>query len=328
MQYGGHQQQQQQQQQSFNNMGGSMNPLSPTLNLDNLHIFQNTMQAYNQLNKLSHPQMQQQQHQQQDSNILAQQELYHLNQELLNRLKNLNVTFQPPTPTSSTFSASNNNNYINNNNNYIQENPNSFVFTNTNAQNYLNNNSTNNIMTSSPMGTLNRSSSTYSTISPLDDNMCLSFDRSLDNINNNNDSHFIKPLSQLGNITTLEADGKVKVIVPVQQEQDRRYRNNPNDRNDDFFERGGGGGSYNSLQRPQPQQHRALTPILSRSDKKVTLPGTVTLKVTDESGNVTNQRKLPAQPSFITRSTSEKVPNRSQMMSHVQRTQWARHTTK
>lgn len=31
---------------------------------------------------------------------------------------------------------------------------------------------------------------------------------------------------------------------------------------------------------------------------------------------------------YITRSTSEKVPNRSEMMLQVQRTAWARHTTK
>lgn len=185
------------------------------------------------------------------------------------------------------------------------------------------------MIASSPLGTLNRSSSTYSTISPIGD----SFDRSLDNINNNNnnssnDSAFIKPLSQVGTVTTLDNDGKVKVIVPVDltHQRDReRYR-----LEEDFFgdRRSGmaGGGGSATLQRP-PTQQRVLTPILSRGDKK-SQGNTVTLKVTDETGNVTNQRKLPAQPSFITRSTSEKVPNRSQMMSHVQRTQWARHTTK
>lgn len=65
---------------------------------------------------------------------------------------------------------------------------------------------------------------------------------------------------------------------------------------------------------------------LKLSDQR--LNNTVMLKVTDEAGNVTNTRKISATPSFIQRSTSEKVPNRSQMMSQVQRTQWARHTTK
>jgi len=61
------------------------------------------------------------------------------------------------------------------------------------------------------------------------------------------------------------------------------------------------------------------------SSSRETRFNTVLLRVTDEAGH---QRKLSATPSFITRSTSEKVPNRSQMMSQVQRTTWARHTTK
>jgi carboxyl-terminal PDZ ligand of neuronal nitric oxide synthase protein len=305
---------------STNKMNNQNGNLGAGLNLESFQIFQNTMQAlqvqnYNQLQKLAMPQ----QH----------QELYQLNQELLNRLKNLNAGFQSPsTPSvSAPFTPS-----------PTQGLPNfpadsNFMFTNAAAQNFLNNNninSNNNMIASSPLGTLNRSSSTYSTISPIG-----SFDQSLDNINNNNnnssnDSAFIKPLSQVGTVTTLDNDGKVKVIVPVdhpqQQQRDReRYR-----LEEDFFgdRRSGmsGGGGSATLQRP-PTQQRALTPILSRGDKK-SQGNTVTLKVTDETGNVTNQRKLPAQPSFITRSTSEKVPNRSQMMSHVQRTQWARHTTK
>lgn len=273
------------------------------LNLESFQIFQNTMQAYNQLQKLAMPQ----QH----------QELYQLNQELLNRLKNLNIGFQSPTtPVSAPFTPSPTTGLPN------FPTDSNFMFTNAAAQNFLNNNHNNsNNMAASPIGTLNRSSSTYSTMSPIGD----SFDRSLDNLNNNNhsmsDSAFIKPLSQVGTVTTLESDGKVKVIVPVEQQRERdRYRIE-----DDFFgdRRSGGSGGTATLQRP-PNQQRALTPILSRGEKK-SQGNTVTLKVTDEAGNI---RKLPAQPSFITRTTSEKVPNRSQMMTHVQRTQWARHTTK
>lgn len=283
------------------------------LNLESFQIFQNTMQAYNQMQKMAMPQ----QH----------QELYQLNQELLNRLKNLNVGFQSPsTPVSTPFTPSPTGlpNYHADSN---------FMFTNAAAQNFLNNNNiNNNAIATSPMGTLNRSSSTYSTISPIGD----SFDRSLDNINNNNFSHdsaFIRPLSQGGAVTTLDQDGKVKVIVPVDHQQNQQHQQAQREREryrveDNFFgdRRGGGSGGTLTLQKP-PTQPKALTPILSRGEKKAQ-GNTVTLKVTDEAGNVTNQRKLPAQPSFITRSTSEKVPNRSQMMSHVQRTQWARHTTK
>lgn len=304
---------------SPNKIANQNGNLGAGLNLESFQIFQNTMQAYNQLQKLAMPQ----QH----------QELYQLNQELLNRLKNLNVGFQTPTtPVSAPFTPSPTTGLPN----FPADS--NFMFTNAAAQNFLsnnNNNSNNNMIASSPLGTLNRSSSTYSTISPIGD----SFDRSLDNINNNNihnscnDSAFIKPLSQVGAVTTLDNEGKVKVIVPIDQQQQLQHQQAQRDReryriDEDFFgdRRSGGGGGGNTLQRP-PNQQRALTPILSRGEKKAQ-GNTVTLKVTDEAGNVTNQRKLPAQPSFITRSTSEKVPNRSQMMSHVQRTQWARHTTK
>lgn len=291
-------------QNKLTSQNGNIGPL----NIESLQIFQNTMQAYNQLQKLAMPQ----QH----------QELYNLNQELLNRLKNLNVGFQTPTTTvSSPFTPSPTTGHPN----FPADS--NFMFTNVAAQNLNNINNSNNMNASSPLGTLNRSSSTYSTMSPIGD----SFDRSLDNINNNfinssNDSTFIKPLSQIaGTVTTLDNDGKVKVIVPVEQSQRERERYRIDD---DFFGDRKSGASIpgNTLQRP-PNQQRALTPILSRGEKR-TQGNTVTLKVTDETGNVTNQRKLPAQPSFITRSTSEKVPNRSQMMSQVQRTQWARHTTK
>lgn len=284
------------------------------LNLESFQIFQNTMQAYNQMQKMAMPQ----QH----------QELYQLNQELLNRLKNLNLGFQSPsTPVSAPFTPSPTAGLPN----FPADS--NFMFTNAAAQNFLSNSNinNNNVIASSPLGTLNRSSSTYSTISPIGD----SFDQSLDNINNNNSSHdsaFIRPLSQVGAVTTLDSDGKVKVIVPVDHQQNQQHqlaqRERERYRNDDNFfgDRRSGGSGTLTLQKP-PTQTKALTPILSRGEKKAQ-GNTVTLKVTDETGNVTNQRKLPAQPSFITRSTSEKVPNRSQMMSHVQRTQWARHTTK
>lgn len=84
----------------------------------------------------------------------------------------------------------------------------------------------------------------------------------------------------------------------------------------------------NHQQQHQSKDSRNTTPTLKRNEKKVTLPNFVTLRVTDETGNITNAKKLPATPSFIQRSTSEKVPNRSQIMSQVQRTTWARHTTK
>jgi hypothetical protein len=151
---------------AMSNQGGNV---VPSVNFESFQIFQNTMQAYNQLQKLAMPQ----QH----------QELYQLNQELHNRLKSLNIGFPaaPTTPVSASFTPSPTTGLPN----FPIDS--SFMFTNnTAAQSFLNNNnsniSNNNIIASSPLGTLNRSSSTYSTTSPIGD----SFDRSLDNINNNN----------------------------------------------------------------------------------------------------------------------------------------------
>ncbi|GAB0099672.1 hypothetical protein DMENIID0001_155590 [Sergentomyia squamirostris] len=204
--------------------------------------------------------------------IISQQELFQLNAELLQRLQNLNLG----------------QNGVNNNSPQS-----SFIFCNSsalggnnNATNLLNSPSSGSNLTPSPLGTMNRSS--YSA-SPLDDSLAVSMERNLDI--SDHETHLIKPLSQVGTLTTLDADGQVKVLVPIT--------------------------AASSSARPSQQR---------RNEKKVTLPEMVTLKVTDESGNVT--KKLPATPSFITRSTSEKVPSRSQMMVQVQRTQWARHTTK
>jgi carboxyl-terminal PDZ ligand of neuronal nitric oxide synthase protein len=270
------------------------------------------MQAYNQLQKIAMPSQN--------------QELYQLNQELLNRLKTFNLGGYPSSPlqtpvSTTSFTPSPTTGHPS------FPNDSSFMFTNAATQNYLNNNNINNNtinnsniisnMASSPIDTLNRSSSTYSTISPIGD--------SWDNINNNNisssnESPFIKPLSQVGTLTTMDNEGKVKVVVPIEQQSALLVRNDP-----DFFVEKRQIGM--TLQRPH-NQNQVLTPILSRGEKRNQSGNTVTLKVTDETGNVTNQRKLPAQPSFITRSTSEKVPNRSQIMKDMQRTQWARHTTK
>lgn len=84
--------------------------------------------------------------------------------------------------------------------------------------------------------------------------------------------HYIKPLSQMGTLTTTDIDGRLRVIVPV--------------------------------------------------------PANA-----DDAGSLLASLRLgedirPANIPTITRSTSEKVPNRSELMSQVQRTAWARHTTK
>lgn len=90
--------------------------------------------------------------------------------------------------------------------------------------------------------------------------------------NERTEAHFIKPLPQMGTLTTTDPDGHVRVIVPVPS--------NAGDEASNMFS---------------------------------------SLRVADE---------LPLNGPGITRSTSEKVPNRSGLMSQVQRTAWARHTTK
>lgn len=207
--------------------------------------------------------------------LLQQQDLFQSNQELLNRLQALNLGFNSSintyTPKNSFMYSAN---QLSPNNNNIN-------------MNLLSSPSSVGNLTPSPI--LNRSS--YSS-SPLEDSLGVSMERNLDRMSN--DSQFIRPLSQVGTMATMDQDGKVKVIVPV-----------------------AGGGEMAKA------EHYA-----KKADKHVTLPDFVTLRVTDETGNVTNTRKISATPSFITRSTSEKVPNRSQIMSEVQRTAWARHTTK
>lgn len=129
---------------------------------------------------------------------------------------------------------------------------------------------------------------------------------------------FIKPLSQVGTLTTMDSDGKVKVIVPVNPNEQLEVSKLANRKSTSFLELSGSANIDGSS--------KNVSILKESKEKKSSIPSLVTLKVTDESGTVT--RRLPATPSFITRSTSEKVPNRSQIMSQVQRTQWARHTTK
>lgn len=87
------------------------------------------------------------------------------------------------------------------------------------------------------------------------------------------EAQFIKPLPQIGTLTTTDADGRVRVIVPVPS--------NPSQNAENLM---------------------------------------ASLRLTDEL--------RPFNGPGITRSTSEKVPHRSELMSQVQRTAWARHTTK
>lgn len=106
---------------------------------------------------------------------------------------------------------------------------------------------------------------------------------------------FIRPLSQVGTITTADPDGRMRVIVPVPTAEDAATPQTPT-----------------SPKRQQQQQQQLQSALTS-------------LRVSEDPAN---SRRLANGPPLITRSTSEKVPNRSELMSQVQRTAWARHTTK
>lgn len=270
-------------------MNKQFQPTLATLNL------QNTLASINQLQNLN------QKHNHgvnQSAELLAQQEIYNLNQELLNKLQNLSLLGQ----LNPSFS-----------NNPVNQNTNQFPFLYGNQQTFGSQNSSPSGGTLTPLGNQQSGSRSQSYMTtPLNCNkLGLSLDESLDNLttaslSSSKHSHespqFIRPLSQIGTMTTVNYDGKVKVIVPVTESDE-----NSNSR-----------------------QKRADYQTQRQDGKKVSIPGIVT---TDERGTLKRMASAgsscgSATPSFITRSSSEKVPSRSQMMTEMQRTQWARHTTK
>ncbi|KAL9910165.1 capon-like protein isoform X3 [Glossina fuscipes] len=287
---------------------------SPFPSMNHLQTINTQLQ---QLSSSAAQQQQQQQQQQQSPHDAFSKDLFQINQELLNRLQALNLGASSsatlslangsaasiPSPHNSFFfvnpmsscSPSNNNNNASNNYNFL----------NTPTHGSLCGN-----LTPSPMGTLNRNS--YSN-SPVTEEMRLSIDKNLNAL----DEHLMKPLTQLpnsasnGNLTASGSreNSRSSSTVECALTPMRRSNNNLHSSSN---------GSNNNNNSNNEMN------LLSSSPRY----NTVMLRVTDESGNITNQRKISATPSYITRSTSEKVPNRSQIMSQVQRTAWARHTTK
>ncbi|XP_054273968.1 carboxyl-terminal PDZ ligand of neuronal nitric oxide synthase protein-like isoform X1 [Macrosteles quadrilineatus] len=108
-------------------------------------------------------------------------------------------------------------------------------------------------------------------------------------------SQFIRPLSQ-GGLTTTETEGRTRVLVGADDDVD--------------------------VPRLDPPPSGAKRKDGKRDQLSAAFN---TLRVSDEE-----ELRRPGFQNgpFITRSTSEKVPNRSELMSQVQRTAWARHTTK
>ncbi|XP_023306276.2 putative uncharacterized protein DDB_G0277255 isoform X1 [Lucilia cuprina] len=258
-----------------------------------------------QLQQLNSPPVMQQQQQQQAQDVLS-KDLFNVNQELLNRLQALNLG----ATTSGAIAIANGGGGGGSTPQPPPSPHNSFFFVNpmscspsnnnntaSSNYNFLNTPSSMGNLTPSPMGTLNRNS--YSN-SPITDEMRMSMEKNLNAL----DEQLMKAISN-GNIAASASRENSRSSSTVESPLTSMVRstsnlNNNNNNNND------------------------MSPSTSSSPRF----NTVMLKVTDEAGNVTNQRKLSATPSFITRSTSEKVPNRSQIMSQVQRTAWARHTTK
>lgn len=113
-------------------------------------------------------------------------------------------------------------------------------------------------------------------------------------------SQFIRPLSQAGTMTTTETDGRTRVLVGADDDQNNIPRLDP---------------PPSGAKRKEPKRQDQLAAAFN------------TLRVSPDEDPRRPMSGLQNGP-FITRSTSEKVPNRSELMSQVQRTAWARHTTK
>ncbi|XP_068148804.1 capon-like protein isoform X3 [Drosophila tropicalis] len=270
-----------------------------------------------------------QQQQQQDA---LSKDLFQVNQELLNRLQALNLnansTTQQTQQQQQTPSASPHNSffYVNplsctpgtpNNNN----NNNSLTGAGVGAGagggfNFLTSPSTGGTLTPSPLGTMNRNS--FAGSSSLNEDIRLSIEQNLNNLEEQ-----LKAAVSNGNLAGLACGGSTSTrdtsrssstLDSPSSPRLRHSNNNISPGSSSQLNGNNNNGNGNTNSNPN-----------GNGNGRETRFNTVLLRVTDEAGH---QRKLSATPSFITRSTSEKVPNRSQMMSQVQRTAWARHTTK
>lgn len=124
---------------------------------------------------------------------------------------------------------------------------------------------------------------------------------------------FIRPLSQVGTLTTTDNDGRTRVIVPVPMDDDAAPRLDPPPAGGKGTKQSASGsGAAGTAKRQQQQLAAAMA----------------TLEAPPPASGGGMRRLAPGGPPFITRSTSEKVPNRSELMTQVTRAAWARHTTK
>lgn len=130
--------------------------------------------------------------------------------------------------------------------------------------------------------------------------------------------NFIRPLSQVGTLTTTDHDGRTRVIVPVPMDDDAAPaapRLNPPP------------AGSKGKQAAQPAQAASGGGTAKRQQQQLAA-AMATLEAPPPGPGGGMRRLAPGGPPFITRSTSEKVPNRSELMTQVTRAAWARHTTK
>ncbi|XP_030385650.1 capon-like protein isoform X1 [Scaptodrosophila lebanonensis] len=308
-------QQQQQQQQSPPTPQPQMTPPTPPsasatstglLQLSGVATPSSTTSTYPSMGQLQSisTQLQQLNSQQQHQQDALSKDLFQVNQELLNRLQAMNLNSNQAqvqqTPSG------------NNNNSFFYVNPLSSSSAAAAAASNFNFLATPSALsagnlTPSPLGTLNRNS--FAGSSSLNDDIRLSIEQNLNNLEEQ-----LKVAVSNGNLAGI-ACGSTSTRDTSRSSSTLDSPSSPRLRNSNNNISAGSSQSNNNANNNSARtSHEAQTRFM--------------LRVTDEAGNVTNQRKLSATPSFITRSTSEKVPNRSQMMSQVQRTAWARHTTK
>ncbi|KAH8286448.1 hypothetical protein KR054_009167 [Drosophila jambulina] len=265
--------------------------------------------SMSQLQSISNQLQQQQQQQQQDA---LSKDLFQVNQELLNRLQALNLSPNPAqsqqTPTASPH------------NSFFYVNPLSCTpaTPNNNAGgagsfNFLTSPAATGTLTPSPLGSMNRNS--FAGSSSLNEDIRLSIEQNLNNLEEQ-----LKAAVSNGNLAGLACGGSTSTRDTSRSSSTLDSPSSPRLRSsNNNISPGSSNGQQNH------NNNNSNSNSNSNSSSRETRFNTVLLRVTDEAGH---QRKLSATPSFITRSTSEKVPNRSQMMSQVQRTAWARHTTK
>lgn len=319
--------QQSQHLQQFQNVGNNLNTMLNTV--PNLQSIVNSSSFSNSSNNCNNNNNNSTSSAKLTNNSFIQPDLFQSNQELLNRLQNLSLGFSNNNSIMSTPTNSSLLSHLLNGN--VQA---TAMNCSTSSSANLNNNNNINLLSSpsslgnlTPSPVFNRSSCSSSPM--LDTNSPLTTLTTATTMsgsgiggecstNNVDDSQkYLRPISTTpltdSMLTIFDSADKFRPATPI-----------PLISSDN---------SNSNTITPSGSSTSIATTIgsgtIRKNDKRVQLPD-FTLHITDECGNIMNSKRQPssATPSTITRTTSEKVPHRSQLMSEVQRTAWARHTTK